>query len=303
MKKLLFLVLILSPFFVSSQEKSGHNYYWNDYEEHVAIIGANNCYVREKPSIQSQLLDSLQIGKKIKVLKASDENGVNTDLQIKGLNVSWAEIEYLNNNGKQVKGYLWKGFIAVGFFTTEKFTYLTTIDRVDKKVETEQYEPELFSVSIKVLDLNNSIVGQRTIKKEIGESHYFQNKAIGNLGLKGLENIYRISFSGEACGIPTLYYYHGWNGKNFLELPEKYDISDAGVYYHSEDFIFPKENGGKQDVILKKVEEGQYDEDSFTNNNYVTHVTKWTETFKWDGQKAVFISKSKPVKSRRKESN
>ena len=88
-----------------------------------------------------------------------------------------------------------------------------------------------------------------------------------------------------------------------MELPEKYDISDAGVYYHSEDFIFPKENGGKQDVILKKVEEGQYDEDSFTHNNYVTHVTKWTETFKWDGQKAVFISKSKPVKSRRKESN
>ena len=296
-------MLLLSHSILFSQEKSSHNYFWNDYDKYVAIIGANNCYVREKPAIQSQLLDSLQIGKNIKVLKAADENTVNTDMQIKGLNVSWVEIEYLNNLGKQVKGYLWKGFIAIGSFKNQNITYLTTIDKVEKKTEIEPYEAELFLITVKIIDSNNTLVGQRTMKKAIGDSHYFQNKAIGNLGLKGLENIYRISFSGEACGIPTLYYYYGWNGKNFLELPEKYDVSDAGVYYHSEDFVFPKENGGKPDVILKKVEEGQYDENSFTNNNYVTHLTKWTETYKCNGHEAVFISKSKPVKSKMKEAN
>jgi len=59
-----------------------------------------------------------------------------------------------------------------------------------------------------------------------------------------LNAIYRISFSGEACGIPTLHYYFGWNEKEFLELPEKYDVGDAGVYYHTEEFVFPKEKGG-----------------------------------------------------------
>ena len=303
MKKLLFLVLVIFPFIGISQEKSSHNYYWNDYEDYAAIIGANNCYVREKPTVQSQLLDSLQIGKNIKVLKAADVNDVNTDMQIKGLNVSWVEIEYLNNLGKQVKGFLWKGFIAVGSFKNQNETYLTTIDKVEKRSEKEPYQAELFSISVKIIDTNNNLVGQKTIKKEIGESHYFQNKTIGNLGLKDLNTIYRITFSGEACGIPTLYYYFGWNGKNFLELPEKYDISDAGIYYHTEDFVFPKENGGKPDLVLKRVEEGEYDQNSGNNNSYVADVTKWTETFKWNGQEAVFISKSKPVKSKRKQAN
>ena len=296
MKNILIFALFFCQLNSFSQEKSGHNYYWNEYSSYEAIIGTKNCYVRENPSINSKLIDSLQIGMPIKVLKSTEN-----DLAIKGLKVSWVEIEYQNNLGTITKGYLWKGFVAVGFVKTNNWTYLTTIDKVEKKIESENYEVDDFTVSIRVLDEKNGIVGQKTFKKEIGDSHYFQNGTIGNLGLKKLKDIYRISFSGQACGIPSLYYYFGWNGKEFLQLPEKYEVGDAGVYYHSENFVFPKETGGKPNYILKQVEEGVNEDDAGEKNTYFIDVTKWIETYKWDGQKAVFVSKSKDIKFRRKE--
>ena len=296
MKNILIVALSFWQVNSFSQEKSGHNYYWNEYSSYEAIIGAKNCYVRENPSINSKLIDSLQIGKPIKVLQSTEN-----DLAIKGLKVSWVEIEYQNNLGTITTGYLWKGFVAVGFVKTNNWTYLTTIDKVEKKIESKNYEVDNFTISIRILDQKNGIIGQKIFKKEIADSHYFQNGSIGNLGLKKLKDIYRISFNGQACGIPSLYYYFGWNGKEFLELPEKYEIGDAGVFYHSENFVFPNERGGKPNYILKQVEEGVNEDDALEKNTYFIDVTKWTETYKWDGQKAVFVSKSKDVKFRRKE--
>ncbi|WP_188048927.1 hypothetical protein [Flavobacterium sp. GP15] len=296
MKKILISILFLFPFIIFSQEKSSHNYYWNNYDAYETIVAAKNCYVREMPSIQSNLLDSLQLGKKIKVLRATEN-----DLKIKGLNVSWVAIEYENNIGKLVQGFLWKGFLAVGFSKSADYTYLTAIDKIETVKDADGFEKNSVSISVKILDSENAVVGQKTITKNLDGSYFFQNKTIGSLGLTNLENIYRISFSGEACGIPTLYYYFGWNGKSFVMLPEKQEVGDAGVYYYSENFVFPKETGGKPDLIVKQIEEGEYDQDSEKDNTYLLKISKWTETYKWNGENALFISKSKPVKSSKRE--
>ncbi len=295
MKYYLIFVIAFFQFAGFAQEERDHNYYWNGYEEYDAKIAAANCYVRESPSINSQLLDSLQAGKSIHVLNTTEKY-----LQIKGINVPWVEFQYQNTVGKTSTGYLWKGFTAIGFQESKNHLYLTSIDRIQNERNSENYEVENFTISVKLLDKNKAVVGQKTIKKAISGSAFFEGKAIGSLGLKGLEDIFRISFSGEACGIPTLYYYFGWTGKDFIQLPEKYDVSDAGIFYHSEDFIFPKEKGGKSNLIIKQIEEGIYDEESEKNNSYILNITSHTETYKWDGEKAVFISKSSPRKSKKK---
>ena len=296
MKNILIVIVFFFQIKTFCQEKSYHNYYWNQQENYEAIIGVKNCYIRENPSINAQLLDSLQIGKPIKILKSTDN-----DLKIKGLNVSWVQIEYVTSLGTIAKGFLWKGFVAVGFYKDAKYTYLTTIDKVEKKLEPDNYEVNQFSISVKIIDENNSILGQKTIQKTIAESYYFQNKTIGNLGLKNLHNIYRISFSGEACGIPTIYYYFGWTGNEFIELPDKYEVGDAGMYYHSEDFVFPKEKGGKPNLIIKQVQDAVNDDETGEKETYIFEITKHTETYLWDGHKAIFVSKSKPKKFKRKE--
>mgnify|MGYP000061535729 CR=1 FL=1 len=62
---------------------------------------------------------------------------------------------------------------------------------------------------LKILDKENQLLDENTIKKCLSESSYFENKTIGHLGLSKLQNIYRISFSGESCGVPKFHYYFG----------------------------------------------------------------------------------------------
>jgi hypothetical protein len=292
MKKLLLFLLFTN--FIFSQEIPSENYFWeynyNTESEIKTVIGVKNCYVRQDSTANSQLLDSLQIGHEIKVIKNTTEN-----LNIKGLNLSWVEIEYSKNN--QIKtGFLWKGFIALGNITKENTTFLTTIDtKYSKKVQRDDYEYEgdFYRISVKAIDAKNQIISEKSFSKELTESHFFQNSVISNWGLKDLNSIYRISFSGEACGIPTLHYYFGWNGKEFLELPEKYDAGDAGAFYHSEEFIFPKEKGGQPDTIIKNITEAaNIDENS---DSYTFLVNKSVEYYSWDG-KSFKLIKTKKLK-------
>ncbi len=291
MKKIILFLLFSN--FIFSQKFSSENYFWHfNYEEKTeAIIGVKNCYIRQDATSNSQLLDSLQIGNKVKVVKNTEDY-----LNIKGLNLSWVEIEYSKNN--QIKtGFLWKGFIAVGSSTKENTTFLTTIDaKFSKKVKQDDYEydGEFYRISVKALNSENQIIAEKSISKGLSESHFFQNSAISSWGLKDLNAIYRISFSGEACGIPTYHFYFGWSGKDFLELPEKLDVGDAGVYYHSENFIFPKEKGGQANTIIKEIVESEnIDPES---NDYIYKVSKEIEYYSWDGKnfKLIKTKKLKP---------
>lgn len=290
-KLIAFNLFVFSSFSSFSQEEKTHNYYWTEGENQNAMIGVNNCYVRNAPTKTAILLDSLQIGKEVLILKSTDNL-----LKIKGINVSWTKIQYKTNKGEIKIGFLWKGFLALGFKKNKQNTFLTTIDKIESKATKDNNEQQLFSISAKALDNNNVLLDLKTIQKNVVESYYFEDKTIGSLGLKNISEIYRISFNGEACAIPSLYYYFGWNGLKLIQLPEKYSIGDAGVYYHSEDYIFPKEIGGKPDLIIKKIREGTNNDETGESDEYIFNVSEWTETYKWDGEKATFIIKSKAKK-------
>lgn len=293
MKKIIFFLLFSN--FIFSQDIPSENYFWDYHyvsENGIeAVIGAKNCYIREDSSANSQLLDSLQIGNKIKVLKNTNEN-----LNIKGLNLSWVEIEYSKNN--EIKtGFLWKGFIALGSATKGNTTFLTTIDaKFSKKVQRDdyEYEGEFLRISIKTIDTENQIIGEKSFSKELSESQFFENSAIKSWGLKDVSDVYRISFSGQACGIPTLHYYFGWNGETFVTLPEKYDVGDAGAFYHTEEFVFPKEKGGQPDTIIKNITEAENTDENL--DGYTFLVKKSIEYYSWDGKnfKLIKTKKLKP---------
>jgi len=125
-EKAFWIFVLLSQLKTVSQEKSSHNYYWSNEENSKAMVGVANCYVRENPSTKAALLDSLQMGKEITIVKSTD-----IDYVIKGLNVSWVEIEYQNKLGAVSKGFLWKGFIALGYVKKKGLTFLTTLDKYE----------------------------------------------------------------------------------------------------------------------------------------------------------------------------
>ncbi len=297
MKKIILFLLFLN--FAFSQEIPSENYFWQyDYKPKNgidAVIGVKNCYVRKDSTANSQLLDSLQIGCKIKVIK-----NTNTYLNIKGLNLSWAEIEYLKNN--QIKtGFVWKGFIAVGSTTKGNTTFLTTINsKYRKKIQEKdiEFDAEFYRISVKAIDNKNQIIAEKSIDKQLSESNFFYNSTVGSWGLKNISEVYRISFSGEACGIPTFNYYFGWNGKSFQLFPEKYDVGDGGVFYHNEEFIFPKEKNGLANTLIKIITEAENNDENSDDNteSYTFLVTKSREYYSWDGKnfKLIKTIKMKP---------
>lgn len=286
MKKAFVILVLFAQIRTFSQEKSSHNYYWSNEENLKAMVGVANCYVRENPSTKATLLDSLQIGKEVTLVKSTDIN-----YEINGVNVSWVAIEYQNKSGIISKGYLWRGFLALGYVKKKELTFLTTIDKFENR---KSDGLDVFSISAKVLSNQNVVLGQKTFQESLGESAYFQNNTIGGLGLKNVSHIYRISFEGEACGIPSLFYYFAWNGTKIIQLPGKFGAADADIYFHNEDFIFPKEKGGKPDTIIKKFKEGEAQDEDAKRPTY--DVKEWKEIYKWNGEKTILIEKTKPKK-------
>ena len=290
MKKVLFFLLMMFVTLSYSQDEYNHNYYWNLQDNTKAMVGFPTCYVRKSPNASSIVLDSLQLGSEVMVKKTSESL-----YKLKGINVSWVEIEYKNKSGETKFGCVWKGLLALNYVKNSSFTYLTTIDKIEK-IKSQEYFNENFFITVKILDKENQLLGENTIKKCLSESSYFENKTIGHLGLSKLQNIYRISFSGESCGVPTFDYYFGWNGKKFQPLPEKMNVGDADVFYHSEEFVFPSEKGGKANMIVKKIEQAELIEES----NGIYNMTNEEEYYKWNGEKAILINKSKIRKSKKK---
>ncbi|MDQ5928579.1 MAG: hypothetical protein QG594_353 [Bacteroidota bacterium] len=287
MKKIWIVVLVFIHFGAFSQVSANADQYWSGEDNRPAMIAATNCYVRSQPSLDGKLLDSLQLGKEIVILKQT-ENFLN----IKGIKASWVQIEFENQKGITQKAFLWKGFIALGFVKTPQNIFLTALDHVVTDAKDSYKSDDVFLV--KVLDLNKKVLVQKNFKKNSFESFYFENKNLGTLGLSNLKNIYRINFMAESCGATSLYYYWGWNGTDLLVLPQRQCMADAGAYYYDEAFVFPSEKGGKPNSILKKIKQAEINKDDLMD------VEEWTETFVWNGQKAVFSKKDKPKKYKEK---
>ena len=290
MKKIVFFLFYTNLIF--SQELSSENFYWPFYHSQniESVIGVKKCYIRQEPSLNGKLLDSLSIGYKVNVL----ENTTKTTT-INGLNLSWVEIEYIYNSEIK-KGFLWKGCLALGVSKRNGVVFLTTIDsKFTKKIKEGgfEYNPHFCNISVKAVNQNYQLLDTFTIAKQLDESMFFENSTINGWGLKNVNSIYRISLSGEACGIPTYHYYFGWTGKKILLLPQKYQVGDAGIFYHTEEFIFPNEKKGEQNTIIKQIIEAEIIDENIADNKFL--VKKELEYYSWNGMTFKLI-KTKKIK-------
>ena len=102
------------------------------------------------------------------------------------------------------------------------------------------------------------------------------------MGLEGLQYIHRVGFHGEACGIPTVHYYIGWNGENFVDMFSKHAVGDAGVFYYEETILFPAEHNLDHTLIIKDIVEGEvidYDAEDLQYSEI-----RRREKYSWDGK-------------------
>ncbi len=278
-----FLILTLHSLSYSQTEERKKYTVWQLEATNEAKMIYAPANVRSAAGTKFPVIDSLHAGDTITVKSNS-----NKFLTLKNIVAPWIWIDYVKNGTKK-QGYIWAGLLAIGYAIDDEATYLFGIDRIieQKEKRTEYYTGNIFKTALKVIK-KGALVAQKNRDIEDNESvSHVDLKLLGDPKLTNVKQVARIMTSGEACGIYTNYYYAGFTGNSFLDLPGKSTVSDAGVYWHIETILFPSEKGGKAGKLIKITEEGTADDEE-TDANTTKYKTSYkTETFVWTGSKAV----------------
>lgn len=254
------------------------NLYHNEANDTVVVL-ADTAYIRSLPAKNGQKLHLVTAGTRLVFLQQEESQ------KISGFSAPWARVRYINN-GVAGEGYIWKGLLALGSYKRNQLQFLYGLDHSLPDKDKEM--PGTWYARVKALDSSNKVLDSKTWQLASGEALSFtEGKVLGGMGLDSLQAIVRVYFSGEACAIPDDYYYFGWNGTHLLSLPGKTDISDAGVFHHTEMLLFPSEKGGQPGKIIKLIEDEEVLDEVDKQGKERTKTTRSRATYSWDGKTAI----------------
>ncbi|HTN18126.1 MAG TPA: SH3 domain-containing protein [Chitinophagaceae bacterium] len=247
------------------------------------FVSVRMANLRSAPSATAGLVDSLPCGSAVQVLEAGT-----TSLTISGIETPWLKVRYRKDNTDK-EAFIWLGLLALGGYRSGGTQFLYGVDRIVPGPKEKDYTPPAaWQVSVKALDSVGTLLDQAAFTVQDVEVAGTAGKMLGSLGLRNAKDILRILFGGEACGIPTYYYYYAWTGSRFLPLPGKMEVSEAGSFYHTETLLFPGEPGGQPDKLILLTEEGEEQEGKVDKEgNPVFKVSKSRRVYLWDGEKAM----------------
>lgn len=283
MSKYLFIALLIVTSFHTKAQEAPAAYavdeefnLWNKKLNDTAYVFADVAYLRDNPSLKGAILDSLTVGSKVLIKSQAYNNTL-----IKDFYAPWYKVEYTIGKQKH-SGFIWLGLLALG--TNKDQQGQLWMYGFNKYPNRSNDEGHLALCEIKVLDASLQLLSKTSLLIEKGGQTFTESKLLNNMGLANLQAIYRIGFLGEACGIASNHYYMGWTGTEFLRLPEKSKVSDAGVSYHEEKLIFPSEHKLDAALIIKDITEGEVvDPDQ---KNLTFKETKKREKYIWNGKVA-----------------
>lgn len=237
-------------------------------------ILADTAYIRSQPSVSGQKIAALEAGRKVWVV----EKGEDPQL-ISGFGAPWMRVRFWNK-GLPVEGYVWGGLTALGSYQRNGLRFLYGLDHA--------LASGVYYARVKVLDSASRVLTSKTWELRSSEAvAETEGKVLGGMGLDSISTIVRVYFSGAACGVPSTYYYFGWNGTELLTLPGKTSEGDAGAYYHTEELLFPSEKGGAPGKIIRLIEDAEATDKVDKNGEYVMKTSKSKDVYSWDGRKAV----------------
>lgn len=287
-----FLILVNIPLLLTAQEdptayilENGYDFWHNEIGD-TTYVFADVAYIRDYPGTRGRVLDSVTQETQVIIKSESYNNSF-----VRGFEAPWRKVSYLKD-GERKEGFIWSGLLALGRTVDHNgnifsFGFL----RHDKETS---YSAASYLLEVKCFDENKNLKSKDYCPAEINEQYYTEYKLMPNMGLSGLENIFRIGFLGEACGVPTIHYYFSWNGQEIIPMFHRFNVSDAGVYYYEERILFPSEHHLDANLIIKDIEEGEVIDENA--NEYTYKKTHKREKFLWDGKIASQLLEMKAIK-------
>lgn len=279
-----FLITAFQPF-AQTPGREDYNI-WNQGENLSYIVSAKKAMVRKGPSVAEPALDSLSFGDKVMFREQ-----VKTYSNIKGIYAPWIKVEY-SKNDKKGTGYVWLGLLGFQHFEKGDTAFVYSIENASLQKSMPDFTENKFLISLKAINKSEVIASKEWTVIADESTNFVYGKTLGNVGLQNIHEVFRLTFSGEACGIPSNFYYHGWDGKKFFDLPGKYTVGDAGVFYHSEILLFPNEKGGKPGYIIKLIEEEELIQEETATQKEKFKKSNGSEVYVWNGEKAILQKKN-----------
>ncbi|KAA2238406.1 SH3 domain-containing protein [Chitinophaga agrisoli] len=286
MKQLLLFLFTLAVNIVHAQEQPNFPdmrswmIYAGDTTERY--IFADTAFVRASPGIKGAPADTLFAGDNVRITAITAK-----PLTIRGINGPWLKIDY-SKNGEQKNGYIWQGLLSCAPLRRGDTKFIYGIERRADSLHLEGTNTDTirrFMVGLKVVQQGGILARASFITPDDESANSSFGKVMSGMGLSNVQNVVVLSFSGEACGIPTYDYYFAWtNPGHLLPLPGKVNIADAGVFYQSETFTFPNEKNGKPDMILwNMTTEEATDKVDKNGENIMKTTEKKSAAYTWDG--------------------
>lgn len=231
-------------------------------------IFANDVKFRKGPDTNSDVIGLLKIGSKIKIIEQSE-----LTQEFDGIEYNWYEIDF---NGKT--GYVLGALISM--------RNLTTADNRNLYFQIKSDDDGRIAIKIRH-KLNETEYKESTFGL-IGNE--FSIDLLNNNGLRNIKNIIAINYLSEACGVEGGVSYIFWDGSNLKHIANLSSISEAGMFYYEEKFVFPNQPEGVENKLVYEVERGTIEDEA----------TNWVKTYKekreyvWTGRELVpEFSKSK----------
>lgn len=270
MRQLLFFLTIA----IFSSNLFAQNEAYNPYEQ-LAIgqqyyLIADKVNIRALPTTNSAKTGQLALSSSLLLEEKSSEK-----LVLNGLSAPWYRISF-QQNGQNKEGYIWGGFIALG--------YLQAIEDPNTLF--------LYGFSKELRDMHNGyprtqLYMQVRACRNFQEISKIEFESLGilatgldatimnNKGVSGIQNILQFSFNdgycGGAFGMQVLF----WDGFKLHQI-RKLDNSFDMPYFKHEYFIYPNDNMGINNMIILQMEEGRYDDNG--NPEYDQKIRK---EFSW----------------------
>ena len=272
----------LIPLFVMILIKITHAgedsiYHYSFLENSGTYVFGDNVRVRKSPVISdSNIIDQLTIGDKVTIVSRSEQTMV-----IDGYKENWYKIIYRKKD-KDLSGYTWGGFLAIGFSVKGEKLFLAGI----KKYNADSG----FTAECRLVEkgrmLSSAAFEPHYLNDGSGDGSYgyaVTTELKGGQGLEGIENIFRIFFNYEACGYPRGNVWIGYGKDKLYYIGKDSSVSEAGVFHVEEKFIFPVENKSVKDMVILVNESYDFDE---SKNDYKLTERKESK-FTWRDFKLV----------------
>lgn len=234
-KQILSILSILAIcFFTNAQEKSHCIYEECSFEPgQIVYLFGDHVQLRTAPTTKAKVLKTLSIGTRL-VVREKHENS----WPYKGVDHHFYKVTF-----KGAEGYVLGGLIALEKKTINHVVHLFGRSKTGN-------EDHLLIRTLK--DKGNFT--EKSIRLGNGQ---FYLSALGTKGLPNIDGILFVDYLAEACGAEGGGIYLFQQEGILHQVARLSQVSDAGVYYFWEQFIFPEDEHGVPGKIRYKKEMGE----------------------------------------------